>query len=65
MKSKTRWFIRSISGLFLTGTGLCMVIDAAFARSAGEKWFWSGTGSLILFQAGLCFLIDALRFRLK
>jgi len=65
MQSKIRWFIQSVSCLLLTGTGLCMTIDAAFARSAGEEWFWYGTGSLILFQAGLCLLIDALRFRLK
>jgi hypothetical protein len=65
MKTKTRWFIQSVSGLLHTGTGLCLTLDAVFARSAGGGWFWYGTGSLILFQAGLCFLIDALRFRLR
>lgn len=65
MKSKIRWFIQSVTGLLLTGTGLCMTIDAGFARAAGEEWFWYGTGSLIVFQAGLCLLIDGLRFRLK
>lgn len=65
MKSKNRWFIQSVSGLLLTGTGLCMTVDAGFARYSGEAWFWYGTFSLIVFQAGLCLVIDGLRFRQK
>jgi hypothetical protein len=63
MKSKTRWLIQSVVGLLLTGTGLCMTIDAGISRYAGEEWFWYGTGSLIVFQAGLCLLIDGVRYK--
>jgi hypothetical protein len=63
MKNKTRWFIQSVFGLLLTGTGLCMTVDAGFCRFAGEEWFWYGTGGLVVFQAGLCLVIDGVRFR--
>jgi hypothetical protein len=65
MTSKTRWFIQSVAGLLLTGTGLCMTVDAGFARFSGGEWFWYGTVALIIFQAGLCLIIDGLRFRIK
>ncbi|MFC5192492.1 hypothetical protein ACFPIK_12015 [Algoriphagus aquatilis] len=65
MTPKTRWFVQSISGLLLTGTGLCMTIDAGFARFAGSEWFWYGTFALVIFQAGLCLIIDGFRFRIK
>lgn len=65
MESKTRWFFQSVLGLLLTGTGLCMTVDAGFARYSGEAWFWYGTVSLIVFQAGLCLVVDGLRFRQK
>lgn len=65
MKSKTRWFFQSISGLLLTGTGLCMTVDAGLEKYAGGERILYGTASLIVFQAGLCLLIDGLRFRLK
>lgn len=63
MNSKTRWFVQSVAGLLLTGTGLCMTVDAGFERFAGNEWFWYGTFALIVFQAGLCLIIDAARFR--
>ena len=65
MTSKTRWFVQSVAGLLLTGTGLCMTLDAGFARFAGEAWIAYGTASLVVFQAGLCLIIDGVRFRLK
>lgn len=65
MKSNTRWFIKSVSGLLLTGAGLCMTVDAGLARQSGGAWFWYGTVSLIVFQAGMCLVIDGLRFRGK
>ncbi|MDO8968411.1 hypothetical protein [Algoriphagus sp.] len=65
MKSKTRWFVQSVLGLLLTGTGLSMSIDAGFSRFAGGEWFWYGTVALVIFQAGLCLLIDAAQYRLK
>ncbi len=65
MSNKTRWFVQSVSGLLLTGTGLCMIVDAGFSRFNGEEWFWYGTASLIVFQAGLCLLVDSLRFRMR
>ena len=65
MTSKNRWFIQSVAGLLLTGTGLCMTVDAGFERFAGNEWFWYGTVALIIFQAGLCLIIDGLRFRIK
>lgn len=63
MNSKIRWFVQSVAGLLLTGTGLCMTVDAGFERFAGNEWFWYGTFALIVFQAGLCLIIDAARFR--
>lgn len=65
MNAKIRWFVQSVSGLLLTGTGLCMTVDAGFARYSGEEWFWYGTAGLIVFQAGLCLVIDGVRVRLK
>ena len=65
MIKKIRWFVQSVVGLLLTGTGLCMTVDAGFARFAGHEWFWYGTVALIIFQAGLCLIIDGLRFRIK
>lgn len=65
MESKIRWFVQSVSGLLLTGAGLCMSIDAGFERFSGGDWFWYGTAGLVVFQGGLCLLIDALRYRLK
>lgn len=63
MKSKTRWFIQSVVGLLLTGAGLCMTIDAGFARQIGNEWFWYGTAGLLVFQSGLCLVIDGVRYR--
>lgn len=63
MNSKIRWFVQSVAGLLLTGTGLCMTVDSGFERFAGNEWFWYGTFALIVFQAGLCLIIDAARFR--
>ena len=65
MNKTFRWFIQSVSGLLMTGAGLCMTVDAGFNRFKGEEWFWYGTLALIIFQAGLCLIIDALRFRIK
>ena len=65
MTPKTRWFIQSVAGLLFTGTGLCMTIDAGFARFTGNEWFWYGTFALVIFQAGLCLIIDGVRFRIK
>lgn len=65
MKSNTRWFIQSVSGLLLTGSGICMIVDAGLVRHSGGEWFWYGTLSLVLFQAGVCLVIDGLRFREK
>ncbi len=63
MKSKTRWFVQSVAGLLLKGTGLCMTVDAGFAKFRGEEWVVYGTVALIVFQAGLCLVIDGGRFR--
>ena len=63
MNSKIRWFVQSVAGLLLTGTGLCMTVDEGFERFAGNEWFCYGTFALIVFQAGLCLIIDAARFR--
>lgn len=65
MTPKTRWFIQSVAGLLLTGTGLCLTVDAGFEKFTGNEWFWYGTLALVIFQAGLCLIIDGLRFRIK
>ncbi|NVJ84702.1 MAG: hypothetical protein HWE15_00245 [Algoriphagus sp.] len=63
MSRKKRWFIQSVSGLLLTGTGLSMCIDAGLNKLAGDPWFWYGTIGLIVFQGGLSLVIDGVRFR--
>ncbi|TFV94558.1 hypothetical protein E4S40_11110 [Algoriphagus kandeliae] len=63
MSSKKRWFIQSVSGLLLTGTGLSMCIDAGLNKLSGDPWFWYGTAGLVVFQAGLSLVIDGVRFR--
>jgi len=65
MKNKSRWLIQSVSGLLLTGSGICLTIDAAFSRFAGDEWFWYGTFGLIVFQTGLCLVIDSSQYRSK
>jgi hypothetical protein len=65
MNKTIRWFIQSVSGLLMTGAGLCMTVDAGFNRFNGEEWFWYGTAALVVFQAGLCLLVDGLRFRIR
>lgn len=65
MTPKTRWFVQSVAGLLLTGTGLCMTVDAGFEKFAGNEWLWYGTLALVIFQAGLCLIIDGVRFRIK
>lgn len=64
-KDLLRWFIQSVSGLLLTGAGLCLAIDAGFSRASGGDWFWYGTFSLVVFQAGVCLMIDSVRFRIR
>jgi hypothetical protein len=60
-----QWLVRAVSGLILTGAGLCMSIDAGFVRSGGGDWFLYGTFSLVVFQSGLCLMIDSIRFRMQ
>ena len=64
-KDSKRWFIQSVSGLLLTGAGLCLAIDAGFCRASGGAWFWYGTLSLVVFQAGICLMIDSIRHRIR
>jgi hypothetical protein len=47
-----QWLVRAVSGLILTGAGLCMSIDAGFVRSGGGDWFLYGTFSLSFFSRG-------------
>jgi len=65
MKNKTRWFVQSVVGLLLTGTGLSLCIDAGLKKLSGDPWFWYGTAGLVVFQAGLSLAIDSIRFRAK
>ena len=65
MNKKTRYWVQSVGGLLLTGTGLSMCIDAGINKLSEEPWFWYGTGGLIVFQAGLSLVIDGLRFKGK
>ena len=62
-KNKKRWFIQSVAGLLLTGTGLSTCIHAGVEKLGGEDWFWTGTLGLVIFQAGLCLVIDGVRYR--
>jgi hypothetical protein len=64
-KDFRRWFIQSVTGLLLTGAGLCLAIDAGFQRASGGTWVAYGTFSLAVFQAGLCLMIDSIRFRIR
>ena len=38
-KNKKRWFIQSVAGLLLTGTGLSTCIHAGVEKLGGENWF--------------------------
>ena len=62
-QNKTRWWIQSVGGLLLTGTGLSLSIHAGVEKFGGGDWFWTGTLALVIFQAGLCFVVDGLRYR--
>jgi len=56
----TRHIFQATVGLLLTGTGLCMAIDAGFVRySGGNNWVIYGTAALIVFNAGICLVVDA------
>ena len=49
----------------MTGAGLCMAIDAGFAKYANEPWVIYGTISLVIFNAGLCFIGQAVYHKTK
>jgi len=51
--------------LLMTGAGLCMAIDAGFAKYANEPWVIYGTISLVIFNAGLCFIGQAVYHKTK
>ncbi|MBY0427078.1 MAG: hypothetical protein K2Q22_15695 [Cytophagales bacterium] len=56
----TPHIVQATIGLLLTGSGLCMAIDAGFVRlKKGKWWVLYGTAALIVFNAGICFVIDA------
>lgn len=63
--SKIKWLSLAVTGLLLTGAGICMCVDAGFVRSRGGEWFWYGTFSLVVFQSGLCLMIDSIRYRMR
>lgn len=62
-KNTKRWFIQSVVGLLLTGTGLSICIEAGVQKFDGGAWFWIGTLGLVIFQAGLSLVIDGVRYR--
>ena len=62
---KTRWLANAVIGLLMTGAGLCMSIDAGFAKYADEPWLVYGTVSLVIFNAGLCFIGQAVYHKTK
>lgn len=62
-----RWLIQAVAGLLVVSAGLCMTIEAGFAKNSGAlalEWIAFGTLALVVFNAGLCLLIDSLRFRM-
>lgn len=62
-KNIKRWFIQSVAGLLLTGSGLSICIHAGVEKLGGEYWFYTGTLGLVIFQAGMCLVIDGVRYR--
>lgn len=62
-KNIKRWFIQSLAGLLLTGSGLSICIHAGVEKLGGEDWFYTGTLGLVIFQAGMCLVIDGVRYR--
>ncbi|MEY3643761.1 MAG: hypothetical protein RLZZ207_455 [Bacteroidota bacterium] len=62
-KNIKRWFIQSVAGLLLTGSGLSICIHAGVEKLGGEDWFYTGTLGLVIFQAGMCLVIDGVRYR--
>lgn len=63
-----RWFLQGTVGILLLGSGLCMLLEAAFYKHTDPplmNWVLAGTGSLIVFMSGLVMMVDSLRFRIK
>ena len=67
-----RWSVMAPIGLVLTGGGLCMAIDAGFAKNSGApllEWLSYGTLSLVIFNSGLSVfggaVINRMRFLMK
>lgn len=58
-KAKKQWLLQSTIGLMLTGSGLCLCIDAGFHKYNGQPWIAYGTLALVVFNSGLCVVIDA------
>jgi len=64
-RNSLRWWVYSICGLVLIGTGLSVLGEAIIAKNNGEAWFLVGTLALILVNSGICLVAGAVILRLK
>jgi hypothetical protein len=67
-KHYRKWFAYGGIGAVLMGTGLSMIVDAAFLRNNGVVfWDWViyGTLALCVFMAGISFFGDAILSKVR
>ena len=58
-----RWYLFSIMGLVLIGSGLCIFGEALIQKINHESYFTLGTLSLVIFNTGICFVGEAIFIR--
>jgi drug/metabolite transporter (DMT)-like permease len=56
-------------GCSLLGAGLCILIEAGFAKHAidanWQSWFWLGLLGLVVFNSGIGFIGTAIQYKIK
>jgi hypothetical protein len=56
-------------GCSLLGAGLCLLIEAGFAKHAADaswqSWFWMGVLGLIVFNSGIGFIGTAIQYQIQ
>jgi drug/metabolite transporter (DMT)-like permease len=65
----TNYWIAGGLGCSLLGAGLCILIEAGFAKHAEnatwQSWFWMGVLGLIVFNSGIGFIGTAIQYQLQ
>jgi drug/metabolite transporter (DMT)-like permease len=65
----TNYWLAGGIGCSLLGAGLCILIEAGFAKHAvnttWQSWFWLGLLGLIVFNSGIGFIGTAIQYKIK